>query len=225
MTTPYPLNELTSRLDILCRSHIVQVDDRDGRFLGTRNEQPLYAKLRAAVVSSGESGGGGGSEKRTSNPANLGAIDLMQTIRRRVASFYLDECSVIGQGDIRTNGMRVDVLTIKWIGAVSLRFHRGELDELGVINRARELQAIINGIRGLLDPDYSFELTSPCPECFEEFIGEGRRRVLRVTEAEPIEASFVTCAACNARWDGVHEARLLSIAIDARAAELEGATA
>lgn len=203
-------------LNVLCQPHSVVVDDHDGTFLGIRRESPLFAKLRTAAVSSGETGGSSASEKRTSSPVNVGAIDLSNSIRAKVTSWYTTELAQLGLGAPRDmKAIRLDQLTGRWVTLVINRYRAGDITDYGLKQRVDALHGVADSIRDLLDPNYSFELTSPCPSCLAvDAPGDLIRRALIVTEKAPLEDSFVTCRACGMRWSGIHEARLLSLELD-----------
>lgn len=208
--------QLHTELNILCRAHVVIVEDDHGGFLGTRNEAPLYAKLRAATIG-GRGDGGKGISARESTPLNVSAVDLYQAITRRIRRAYAQESDKV-RGYAPTAAERVDVLTIKWASLVVMRYRRGELDDAGIYSALGFLRGITTSIRELLDPPYRFELTSPCPRCDAEFVTtpETRNRALVVTECKPLDDSFVTCRACNEQWHGIHEARRLSLEMEGK---------
>lgn len=202
--------QLHTELNILCRAHVVIVEDDHGGFLGTRNEAPLYAKLRAATIG-GRGDGGKGIAARESTPMNVSAVDLYQLISKRMRSWYADESE--GASYPHSSSERVDVVTVRWAALVALRYRRGQLTEEGMQKRVHAIQQVTAAIRDLLDPPYRFELTSPCPSCDAEFLPTGAR-VLVVTEVKPLEKSFVSCRACGEEWKGIHEARRLSLLLD-----------
>lgn len=208
------IGELHKSLNILCRAHVVLVEDDHGGFLGTRNEAPLYAKLRAATIG-GRGDGGKGISARESTPLNVSAVDLHNLIAKRIRTWYADELALLGSRAPRNLAAeRVDITTIRWASLVVQRNRRGELSDEGMAKRVHGAEQIVRSIRDLLDPPYRFELTSPCPRCGAEFTEQSHSRVLVVTEVKPLDKSFVTCLACGKEWKGIHEARMLTLELD-----------
>ncbi len=216
---PELITEFRNVVAVLTQPHEVAVKDANGVVLGHRSELPLLTKLRAAAIPNSGSAAGGGSLPNQRVNINVGAVDLITRIGNKASAWYQDELRQIGMND-HFGAMKMEAIVTNWHFLVIRRFRGETISDSGMELRIRAIKIVISDIRGLLDPNYTFEVTAACPECHATRVsmlvnGEYLpRRALVVTETDPLELSYVNCGNCHRTWHGVDEVRALRIAID-----------
>lgn len=226
-----PITELMRVVDVLTKPHTVIVDDRSGRFLGSREEAALLVKLRAAVASNIGGQGGQGAPGNQRVPLNVGASDLLNRITADVREWYGRETDYT---DSNHGKPAVEVTLRQWFIRYVNRYRSKQITDEGMFGQVREIERWVLQIRDLLDPPFRFPLTAPCPVCGQAWVERfatddpselERIRALNAVERERIEDSYVVCNGCEKVWRGVYEARRLRIQIDdAEAAAQEAAS-
>lgn len=214
-----PIVELDVALAMLTRDHelIVQLK---GVVLGSRTEQPLLLKLRAAVASSIGDGTGGGKSNKSAVPLNVGARDLYDRMTLDIRKWFSEVATD------SSHGRPVPEVTLtQWYIRFVSAYRSNLVTEALLKRKTSELRDWQQQIRDLIDPPYRWPLTSPCPVCGLEWVTLHavddpreieRVRTLNAVEREDIESSYVVCVnpQCGRIWRGTIGARALKIALD-----------
>lgn len=206
------LGALKASLSILVEDHWVQVDDHDGTFLGTRREKALLEQLKAAVAGGTSRGSGGSAAKNARSPLNVGAADLLNDILWNGRQEYNWAIRRLG-GEARKDAYSAAAFLAGWVSTLDALDRMGALEPTELPRAKARLDNVAGAIRDLLDPPFRFDLTTPCPTCKGSRTADNALALV-VTERIPADNSQVDCRLCKASWKGVHEARLLSIAVN-----------
>lgn len=218
-----PIYRLMKIVDELTLEHTVIVEDKDGRFLGHRQEIALLVKLNAAVQSSSGGNGGDGKPGRERVPIDVSAQDLFNRITADIREWYGRET------DYAEHGLPAPWVTLRqWYIRFINRYRQGDIHDRTMWSQISTVESWVQQIRDKLDPPTKIEITAPCPICGHEWVNVGLKladgrddpediemvRVLNAVEREKIEDSYAMCQACNTVWKGVGRMRQLRIAID-----------
>jgi hypothetical protein len=214
-----PITELMRVVDVMTKPHTVIVDDRKGRFLGSREEQALLVKLRAAVAANIGGAGGQGAPGNHRVPLNVGASDLLNRITADIREWYGRETDYTAEH----GRPAVEVTLRQWFIRYVNRYRGKQITDEGMWGQVRAIEAWEQQIRDMTDPPFRFPITQPCPLCGQQWVERfatddpaelERVRVLNAVERGDIEKSFVSCAGCGKVWRGIRQARDLRIMMD-----------
>ena len=203
--------DLLNAVDALTKPlTVVEWQEKDGkRTIFKRVDEPLLEQLRVAIHSN-IGGGGGGKPARERTPLDVGAFALYEDIDGRIRSWMGEMGGKVGKSLTPVQVLRT------WYTLWTSGQHEPQLTD----SYTRAIEGWGQQIKDKLDPPPSFEITSKCPVCGQEWIivgvGESKEsvRVLSAVERENMDDSYAVCRACNKVWRGIGQMRQLRILID-----------